>query len=368
MNTTKSLDQRSKYLETGPYFHFSATGVGSVPFLDPQSACRHILETCPEIPYWPQLVRRSHLEDMTIQFSEGLPLLELEGKTLVLSQRDMEGELVSFYERFLADDLESFAIPPERAPGLYELIRLISQEPQRDGLYIKGQTVGPVTLAAAVRDREGRYLFYYPDLVDAYVKGLAIRALWQVNQLSKTGKKPVIFLDEPYLTGFGSAFAPVQRDDVVALIREVIEYVKQRSDALVGVHCCGNTDWPMIVETQPDVISFDAYSYMEYFLLFPEAISGFIRRGGIIAWGIVPTFGFTGQETVEGLYSRIQEGLRQVYRWNIDPEQVAGQSLLTPACGMGTMDPAAATRVQEMLTLLSRMCRDKSVTSYKLGI
>jgi hypothetical protein len=363
MTKTKPCDPQSKCPETRPDFHFLATGIGSVPFLDVDSACRQILETCPEIPYWPQLVRRSHLEDMTIQFSEGLPLLELEGKTPVLSPRDMEGELVSFYERFLADDVESFAIPQERAPGLYELTRLIRQEPQKKGLYIKGQTVGPVTLAAAVRDREGRYLFYYPDLVDAYTKGLAIRALWQVKQLSKTGKRPLIFLDEPYLTGFGSAFAPVQRDDVVALIREVIDYVKQKSDALVGVHCCGNTDWPMIVEIAPDVISFDAYSYLEYFLLFPEAISSFIRQGGIIAWGIVPTFGFTGRETAEGLYARLQEGLRQLCRWNLDPEELAGQSLLTPACGMGTMDPAAAARVQEMLPLLSRMCREKPVIS-----
>ncbi len=315
------------------------------------------------MPYWPQFVRRSHLEDMTIQFSQGLPLLELRGKTLGISRQDMERELVLFYERFLADDVESFAIDPERAPGLYELTRLICEQPKGSGLFIKGQTVGPVTFAAGVRDEEGRYLFYYPDLVDAYTKGLAIRALWQVRHLAKTGKRPVIFLDEPYLTGFGSAFAPVRRDDVVALIREVIDYLKQRSDALVGIHCCGNTDWPMLVETQPDVISFDAYSSMEYFLLFPEAISSFIRRGGVIAWGIVPTFQSTGKETVEGLYARLQEGLRQLYRWHLDPEEVAGQSLLTPACGMATLDPVTAGRVTEMLLRLSRMCREKSVTS-----
>jgi hypothetical protein len=357
MNKEKPFDQQIQCLEERPDFHFLATGIGSVPFMDIPGECRHILETFPEMPYWPQFVRRSHLEDMTIQFSRGLPLLELEEKTLVLSRRDMEGALISFYERFLADDVESFAIAPEQAPGLYELTRLISKEHQGTGLYIKGQTVGPVTLAAAVRDREGRYLFSYPDLVDAYTKGLAIRALWQVKHLSKTGRRPVIFLDEPYLTGFGSAFAPVQHDDVVALIREVIDYLKQKSDVLVGVHCCGNTDWPMIVETRPDIISFDAYSAMEYFLLFPEAISRFVKGGGIIAWGIVPTFGFTGKETVGGLYARLQEGLQQMYRWNLDPEEVAAQSLLTPACGMGTLDPATAGRVDEMLLLLSRMCR-----------
>jgi hypothetical protein len=215
-----------------------------------------------------------------------------------------------------------------------------------------------VTLAAAVKDREGRFLFYYPDLVDACTKGLAIRALWQVGELSKTGKKPVIFLDEPYLTGFGSAFTPVQREDVVLLLRETIDYLRQRSDALVGIHCCGNTEWPMIVEAGPDIISFDAFSYMDHFLLFQEAISKFIRKGGIVAWGMVPTFGYTGTETAEGMLAKLQEGFRRLLRFGLDPEEIARQSLLTPACGMGTMDPAAASNVQGLLSILSKKCRE----------
>jgi hypothetical protein len=234
---------------------------------------------------------------------------------------------------------------------------LIRQLPPNSGPYLKGQTVGPITLAAAVKDREGKFLFYYPDLVDACTKGLAIRALSQVRELSRTGRKPVIFLDEPYLTGFGSAFTPVQREDVVPLLREVIEYLRQRSDALVGIHCCGNTEWPMIVEAGPDIISFDAFSYMEPFLLFSEVVARFIRKGGIVAWGMVPTFAYTGKETVEGLLAKLQEGFECLLRAGLDPEEIARHSLITPACGMGTMDPAAASRVQEMLAHLSEKCK-----------
>jgi len=341
-------------------FRFAATGIGSVPFLDVAGTCRHILETCPEMPYWPQFVRRSHLEDMIIQFSEGLPLLALEGKALVLSEAPMEKELVSFYERYLTDDIESFALSRERAPGLYELTDLLRQLPPGGGAYVKGQTVGPVTLAAAVKDREGRFLFYYPDLVDACTKGLAVRALWQVRELSRTGRKPVIFLDEPYLTGFGSAFTPVQREDVVPLLKEVIEYLRQRSEALVGIHCCGNTEWPMIVEAGPDIISFDAFSYMEHFLLFSEAVARFIRNGGIVAWGMVPTFGYTGKETVEGMLAKLQEGFGRLVRAGLDPGEIARGSLITPACGMGTMDAGAASSVQNLLADLSEKCKETS--------
>ncbi|MCJ7594062.1 MAG: hypothetical protein MUO52_04725 [Desulfobacterales bacterium] len=340
-------------------FFFAATGIGTVPSLNIRGTCHRILEVCPQIPFWPQFVRRSPLEDLSIQFSEGLPLLEKkEGqKALVLSSRAPEPDLVAFYDRFLADDIDRFAISRAYAPGLHEMVSLIQENPERHGPYIKGQMVGPVTFAAGIKDAEGKSLLHNPDLLEALVKGLCIRALWQVRELGRTGKKVIIFLDEPYLSGYGSAFSPLQRDEVIAMIREVLDYLRERTDALIGIHCCGNTDWPMIAETGPDIISFDAFSHMEYLLLYPEEITGFLKRGGNLAWGIVPTFEFTGQESIEGLFSRLQVGLTRLEEWGMDPEQVASQSLLSPACGMGTLDEGAANRVLDLLLGLSRKCQ-----------
>jgi hypothetical protein len=136
-------------------------------------------------------------------------------------------------------------------------------------------------------------------------------------------------------------------------MKEVVEYVRERSEAIVGIHCCGNTDWSMIIEAGPDIVSFDAFSYLDYFFLYPGEIQRFIQEGGTIAWGIVPTFGFTGSETVEDLSERLRKGLAKLYAMGLDPSRVAKQSLLTPACGMGTMEPAAAERVLGLLRGLS---------------
>ncbi|UCF57639.1 MAG: hypothetical protein JSW15_04005, partial [Deltaproteobacteria bacterium] len=179
--------------------------------------------------------------------------------------------------------------------------------------------------------------------------------------MGKSGKKPIIFLDEPYLSGFGSAFSPIQRHEVISLIKEVIDYLRERSDALIGIHCCGNTDWSMIIETGPDIVNFDAFEYMDYFLLYPEEITRFLQGGGIIAWGIVPTTSaFTGDESVEGLYSRLEQGLSRFYEWGLDPERVIGNSMLTPACGMGTMEQTSADRVLDLLSALSKRCNELS--------
>jgi hypothetical protein len=98
---------------------------------------------------------------------------------------------------------------------------------------------------------------------------------------------------------------------------------------------------------------FDAFSYLEYFFLYPGELRRFIQSGGTIAWGIVPTFGFTGNETIEDLSARLQGGLEKLDALGLDPSRVAEQALLTPACGMGTMEPSAADRVLELLRGLS---------------
>ena len=96
---------------------------------------------------------------------------------------------------------------------------------------------------------------------------------------------------------------------------------------------------------------------MDHFLLYPEEIGNFLKRGGVVAWGIVPTVGFTGSETVEGLFSRLWEGLERVHGWGIDPELLARRSILTPSCGMGTMKPQDADKNLELLTRLTGKCR-----------
>lgn len=341
-------------------FNFTATGVGSVPFEDVEKTCFDVLKHLPRIPFWPQFVKRTYLEDMKIQYSEGFPFLEIDEKkrALVVSQiKNIESELASFYEHFMAQDMDYFAISKSHAAGLYALLDLIEQNGFH-GAYIKGQSTGPITFAAGVTDRNGNSALHNAEILEAVARGIAIKALWQVRKIEESGNKTIIFLDEPYLSGFGSAFTPIERHEVVENLRSVIHYLREKSETLIGIHCCGNTDWSMIVEAGPDIINFDASEYMDYFLLYPDDILRFIKEGGIIAWGIIPTANFTGEETVEKLFSRLQEGLKRIHQWGIEAKVLAENSILTPACGMGTMVPAHAKRGMELLSQLSQKCTD----------
>ncbi len=129
-------------------FHFLPTGIGSVPYLDVHGTCLRILETCPRIPFWPQFVQRSHLEDMIVQFTEGLPFSKSQRTAVLLTvhSKMRKQELVAFYDRFLAEDVEHFALSKKYISGLFEMLSLIDRDPEKYGPFIKGHTVGPVTL------------------------------------------------------------------------------------------------------------------------------------------------------------------------------------------------------------------------------
>ena len=333
-----------------------ATGVGSVPFLDVDNTCQHILKIFPNIPFWPQFVKRSPSEEMITQASQGFPLIEInpENKSLHIKSTDeKDSEFISFYEHFIAEDTDYFAVSHEYAAGLYKLLELIDKSPQSYGPFIKGQIVGPITFAGSLIDVTGKSALYNNEIMDTIVKGLAIKALWIVNKMSLSDKMAIIFIDEPYLSGFGSAFTPIRREEVIKFIREVIDYLRSRSNVLIGIHCCGNTDWSMIIETGVDIVNFDAFDYMDYFLLYRKEIVKFIENGGTVAWGVVPTTSFTGEETIDDLKMRLEKGLNKFYEWGIDRSTVTERSIITPACGVGSIDPDKAKRILELLSGLS---------------
>ena len=342
-------------------FGFTATGIGSVPFLEMEETCREIVRLFPRMPFWPQFVKRSYFEDMSVQYSEGLPLIEVnqEKRTLKVSASDKrESELVHFYERFLSDDIDGFAISADYAPGLHTLMDVLKETESVRNDYVKGQTVGPITFTSGVLGSDGKPVIHDHELAEAMVRGLAIKALWQVRFLEKSGRRPVIFLDEPSLSGFGSAFSSIQRQNVIEMLQTVVSYVKAHSDSLVGIHCCGNTDWSMILAARPDIINFDAFAFMEHFLLYPEELSAFLKAGGTIAWGIVPTADFTGDESAENLLKRIKDGISKIAKNGVSRQLIAERSIITPSCGMGSMTPDDARSVLDLLAGLRDLFMD----------
>lgn len=339
--------------------------IGSLPLGDHSAANRLVFKYTPDIPLWVQLPVYAR-EGMIPQFTPGLPGVRIvDGRTFVdTAATDYDQQMLEFYEEYMAVmegqlDLNRsrFILNADTAPGFAVLMENLPEQPSP--IAVKGQVTGPFTFCTGLKDDNRQAIFYNLQVRDAAVKLLSMKAAWQVRQMSDTGRSVIIFCDEPALAGFGtSEFLSVSRDDIATCLEEIMAAV-HTAGGLVGIHICANTDWSLALESPADIINFDAYTYFDRFILYPELIRKFIESGKILAWGIVPTGDEDDltRETAESLTTQWYEKVRALEDLGISRRQIAAQSLITPSCGAGTLSPALAERVLQLTREVSDRLR-----------
>ena len=334
-----------------------ATGVGSLPHKDVDLALDLIFKSVPEAPFWPQLPKRDLREGMVTQFIENLPCIQFAKSGLVFNAANKDKELERFYEHIIANDIDYFKISPDYAIGLHEFYKKLEHSDLKGIEFIKLQVTGPFTFAASIKDDLGVALLHDPVFMQAMIKGLSMKALWQIKLFRKFGKKIILFFDEPYLGCFGSAYTPINREDVVRGLTELTEGIKSK-EVLLGIHCCGNTDWSIFTDTTSiDIINFDAFGFLDKLILYAGNLKGFLQRGGILCWGIVPTQEFSGGETAASSIKKIQAGIEALEKKGLDRELVLRNLMISPSCGLGTLDSQKAEQIFSLLQETSALIK-----------
>jgi hypothetical protein len=342
--------------------------IGSIPLSDHAEATRLMLDYTPDVPLWVQLPGLPQ-EGMIEQFAPGMPgLVRSEDRIYIDSSADsFHTELAEFYEDYLKalEDpsfllTSRFALSDDTARGFSVFCDIISSRTPAP-CAVKGQIAGPMTTGIGLKDQNDRFVFYDDTLRDMITKHLCMKAAWQIQRLKTLGVPAIIFFDDPGLVGFGtSTYISISREMVTTALAEVIE-AAHSAGGLVGVHVCANADWSLLLESQTDIISFDAYSYFDRFILFDTQLKSFLTAGGILAWGIVPT-GNTDdidKESVDSLYERWLEQLNALEKLGVPKQTILSQSFITPSCGTGALNLAHATKVLELTRDLSEKIRNE---------
>jgi methionine synthase II (cobalamin-independent) len=356
---------------------FSANGlpllIGSLPLTDHREALDWIFAATPEIPLWPQLPTNP-FERMMPQFAEGIPcireedLTDPEGRILFdVSGADFEKNMLAFFEEYMAvvEDQKGltesrFKVSRDRAEGLYLLAESIGA--REDLVAVKGQVTGPFTMLTGIKDREGRAGYYNETIREMVIKGIAMKAAWQTRLLAgKTDKQVIMFIDEPSLAGLGSsAFISVAAAEIQEMINEVADAI-HLAGGLAGIHVCANTDWELLLESQIDILSFDAYSFFDKFAPLKDTINTYLNRGSIIAWGGVPTGRAEDieKENSDSLTALWESQAELLVGPNRSKEKLLRQSFITPSCGTGSLKPELAKKVLELTRAVSANLRAK---------
>lgn len=334
---------------------------GSVPYTNTATTCQRIIKEI-DIPFWPQMVKLGFRENMYTQYGAKLPAIRIDDeheKITFDTRADITPALEAFYLPFLEEDVDYYGLPLDHAAGFQTLLEQLNGAP---GNWVKGQVTGPISMGLTVTDQDLRASLYDEILADALIKNAAMNARWQIRQLKTVRENVLIFVDEPYMAAFGSAYISLSREQAVIILDEVFAAIHAEG-GLAGVHCCANTDWSVLMATQVNILNLDAYGYLENLALYPHELRQFLDRGGMIAWGLVPNTAEINTVTPQSLADQLNAGIATICEKavargvTILPEEFDSRSLITPACGLGPTTPEVAETVMSVLAATSQLLR-----------
>ncbi len=114
-----------------------------------------------------------------------------------------------------------------------------------------------------------------------------------------------------------------------------------------GVHCCGNTDWSVLLRCNTDIINYDAFNFLETIFYFREDLASFLAKGGQVSPGIVPTSEAvltTSTQDILSLWNTFNGRMDEVH-----PKGDRSGRLVTTSCGLGSLTGHEARRAMELL-------------------
>jgi len=344
--------------------NFLSTAIGSMPFSDADYAISVSLD-CLDAPIWPQLSAYGLLEQMEIQYSENIPCAVIDkekGRMFFQTDEDYSEAFGEFYEKYMAaaedGNYDFMAITEDYSKGLYALFNKLEKDGKKLP-WLKVQTTGPCSFALTIVDENKRAIYYNEEFRDVVVKAIGMKCRWQIQKFKPFAENIICFIDEPILSAFGSStYVSVSRDDVVAILNEVIEEVHAEG-GLAGIHCCGNTEWSILIDAGVDIVNFDAFGFGETIAIYADSVKKHLEAGKYLAWGVVPTSTAIREQTVESLEKKLEEGIDNLASKGIDKNLIISQAIITPSCGTGSLAVEDAEKVFKLTKELSKRMKEK---------
>jgi hypothetical protein len=320
------------------------TGIGSLPHHNTDAALQYAFRF--SIPFLPQLPLRNPNEFMILQALEQFPgLVALEKGEAVLDldkwnrssgnfHKKLDDRFKTFTQRDTFDDfLPSSDFWSAWGPFLWEL-------KERKLTHAKIQISGPLTCQWALKLSNGKPADSIPEIGMQIFRTLLARSIAMIRTLQKQGVTPLIYIDEPSFYCF-NADDPKHKMGLNEL-KLFIQSLK-KENALVGLHCCSNTDWKSILSLGLDVLSFDVSLSLASLFDQKKSLDAFLKGGGRLSLGIIPTI--PDHEKIQNF--EVKSVMEQVEKLLTKAD--LEKSIFTPACGLAFHRPDDAETILSYL-------------------
>jgi len=301
----------------------STTAMGIMPHSDVNRALELALSL--DIPFWPQLPKVSLYEDMYVQASENFPgiAIDFDKERLVFNTARFEQELDGYFVKM--DIAETFALTSEYSKVFH---KFLSKELQ-DYKAIRGQVTGPVSFGLKVLDEDLKPLIYNEEARAILFDFIQRKVNIQYQELKKNNPNAFIWVDEPGLGYVFSGFSGYNEQHAKEDYHRFVEGLEGPK----GLHLCAEVNLPYLLELGVEILSFDAYQIGFMSREYTGSIAEFIKNGGVISWGIIPTastvLATQTPETLAAILSDYWEIISE--NTGLSLNQIAMQALVAPA-------------------------------------
>ena len=297
--------------------------MGIMPHTDVEKALELALGL--DIPFWPQLPRVSFYEDMYAQVSEGFPgiTIDAEHERVNFDNAKFEEDLDAYSLRM--DDLQTFAPSSKYSVVFHQFL----EKGLGSYLAIRGQSTGPVSFGFKIVDENKKPIIYNDGTRSLLFDFMQKKVNAQYWEMVKKNGNAFVWLDEP---GLGWVFNSLSGYNDLQAKADYQNFLSG-IEGPKALHLCANVNLPYLLELGLNVLSFDAYQLEVMPKGYANAVAAFVKSGGIISWGVVPTDSTSlGQETPETLAKRVMN-YWQIIANNagISTKQIARQALIAPA-------------------------------------
>jgi len=297
--------------------------MGIMPHRDVERALELALSL--DIPFWPQLPKVSLYEDMYVQTSQNFPgiAIDFDKERLSFNTSRFEQELDEYFTKM--DTPETFALTPQYSTVFHKF--LSKQLPGYKA--IRGQVTGPVSFGFKVLDENLKPIVYNDEARTILFDFIQKKANVQYRKLKERNSSAFVWVDEP---GLGYVFSGLSGYNEQQAKEDYHNFV-QGLEGPKGLHLCAEVNLPYLLELGVEILSFDAYQIGFMPKEYAGSVAEFIKKGGIISWGIVPTESTVLATQTPGALAAVLSDYWEVISENtgLSLNQIAMQALVAPA-------------------------------------
>lgn len=299
------------------------TAMGIMPHRDIDRALELALSL--DIPFWPQLPNVSLYEDMYIQTSENFPgiTLDKEKGRLQFNTEIFQNELEEYFIKM--EDQNTYALSKQ-----YSLVfdKFLSKDLE-NYVAIRGQVTGPISFGFKVLDEELKPIIYNDEVKSILFDFIRRKVNHQYEILKAKNSHAFVWVDEP---GLGYIFSGLSGYNDQQAKKDYIDFF-QGLNGPKGLHLCADVNLPYLLELGVEILSFDAFQIGFMPKQYAKTVSDFLKKGGIISWGIIPTnSSILSNNKLDHITSLLLNYWKIISEDNeLSLKEIAQQSLLAPA-------------------------------------